>query len=116
GGSAAIPVTVPGVGPFRPIARAAPAASGGWRTALTSRPAGRRAAYRGLSFDGWISPERLYCVSSSAQDGQDQVGGERLYRVITAHLAHDVTGPAQLVAQEDLHLAAHRAHLLLGHA
>src|SRR6266446_539858 len=29
-----------GAPPFRPIARAAPAASGGWRTALTSRPAG----------------------------------------------------------------------------
>src|SRR5215831_19775953 len=59
---------------------------------------------------------RLYCVSSSAQDGQDKVGVERLDRVITAYLAHDITGPAQLVAQENLHLAAHRAHLLLGHA
>ena len=60
--------------------------------------------------------ERLYRVSSSAQDGQDKVGVERLDRVITAHLAHDVARPAQLVPQEDLHLAAHRAHLLLGHA
>ena len=32
--------------------------------------------------------ERLYRVSSSAQDGQDKVGVERLDRVITAHLAH----------------------------
>src|SRR5262245_45356543 len=60
--------------PFRPLTRAAPAASGGWRTALTSRPAGRRAEYRGLSFDGWISPERLYCVRlfSAGRAGQSR--------------------------------------------
>lgn len=40
--------------PFRPLTRAAPVAAGGWRIALTSRPAGCRAEYGRLAFDGWM--------------------------------------------------------------
>src|SRR6516162_8625707 len=52
----------------------------------------------------------------SSQDWQHEIGIEGLERVVAADLAHNVAGPAQFVAQENLHLAAHLSHLSLGHA
>ena len=58
---------------------------------------------------------RISGTGSLAQDGWHEIRGERLDRVITAHLAHNVARWEQRVAQQDLHLAADAAHIPLWH-